>query len=94
MSIDELQASIHTYLQDKMYVLILDDIWDVKVWEEIKHALPPRRRGNIIFTARNEKRSFTYGRNVYKLKRLSHELAWDLFCRKAFTTTHPLGCCP
>ncbi|KAF3615622.1 putative 40S ribosomal protein S4-like [Capsicum annuum] len=39
------------YLQDKKYLLVLDDIWDENLWEELKHAFP-RRKGRIIITTR------------------------------------------
>lgn len=87
-SMDEgrLQERTYHYLQDKNFLLVLDDMWDDRLWEEIKHSLPPKR-GRIIFTTRirniasgDEEESF----HIYDLQPLPYELAWQIFCRKAF----------
>ncbi|KAK9267627.1 hypothetical protein L1049_010058 [Liquidambar formosana] len=79
-----LQERTYHYLQDKEYLLVLDDVWDARVWEELKHALP-RERGQILLTTRVTTASpveeNTY---VYNLQPLSDELAWGIFCKKAF----------
>lgn len=89
-SMDEgrLQERTYHYLQDKNFLLVLDDMWDNRLWEEIKHSLPPKR-GRIIFTTRlrniaspttDEEENF----HIYDLQPLPYELAWQVFCRKAF----------
>ncbi|KAL3344971.1 hypothetical protein AABB24_024088 [Solanum stoloniferum] len=84
---------INDYLQDKKYLLVLDDIWDDNLWEELKHAFP-RRKGRIIITTRLRgiasplEDSF----HIYDLQPLPYELAWRIFCKKAFRSSQ--GTCP
>ncbi|KAF8409637.1 hypothetical protein HHK36_005715 [Tetracentron sinense] len=81
----QLQERIYHYLQDKRYVLVLDDIWDARVWEEVKHALPSYR-GRVIFTTRIRDLVSPIDdiNHIYDLQPLSYELAWSIFCKKAF----------
>ncbi|TVU10929.1 hypothetical protein EJB05_44484, partial [Eragrostis curvula] len=45
--------TIREQLQDKRYLIIIDDIWDVKAWDVIKCAFPENHRGSrLIATTR------------------------------------------
>ncbi|KAM3361787.1 putative disease resistance protein [Capsicum galapagoense] len=81
------------YLQDKKYLLVLDDIWDENLWEELKHAFP-RRKGRIIITTRIHGIASLPEDNfqIYDLQPLHYELAWRMFCKKAFRSSQ--GTCP
>lgn len=80
-----LQERTYHYLQDKKFLLVLDDMWDNRLWEEIKHSLPPKR-GKILFTTRIRNIAPPDEENfhIYDLQPLPYELAWQVFCRKAF----------
>lgn len=88
----QLQEMIYNYLQDKEYLLVLDDVWEAEVWEAVKHALP-RDHGTIIITSRIRDIASSIEDNcrIYELQPLSHELAWSIFCRKVFRNQ---GYCP
>lgn len=64
------------YLQDKKYLLVLDDKWDDNLWEELKHAFP-RRKGRIIITTRIRGIASPPEGNfqIYDLQPLPYELA-------------------
>ncbi|XP_042478858.1 putative disease resistance protein At1g50180 [Macadamia integrifolia] len=90
MKVEKLQGAILNYLQGKRYGLVLDDIWEVGVWEELKSAFPLEGNGRIIFTTINasinlDKEVF----HVHMLKTLSNSPALELFCKKSFN-----GECP
>eukprot|EP00268_Persea_americana_P009489 TRINITY_DN13807_c0_g1_i3.p1 TRINITY_DN13807_c0_g1~~TRINITY_DN13807_c0_g1_i3.p1 ORF type:complete len:944 (+),score=120.58 TRINITY_DN13807_c0_g1_i3:677-3508(+) len=92
---DTKQNSYATKRPDS-YVLVVDDIIDVRVCNFVRGALPPYGRGRIIFTSRqNIAPSLVYENcHVHTLKPLSYELAWELFCKKAFRYFSPPGICP
>ncbi|KAM1381567.1 hypothetical protein ACFX13_034693 [Malus domestica] len=71
MTYRELLQVLINYLESKRFVVVLDDVWDKKLWEEIKTSLQNRRLGSrIILTTRNEDvASYSYG---------LESLAWDL----------------
>lgn len=80
-----LQERTYHYLLDKKYLLVLDDIWDNKLWEEVKLSLPGKR-GRVMFTTRIRDIAAPDEENyhIYDLQPLPYELAWSIFCKKAF----------
>lgn len=82
----------YEYLQGKNYLLVLDDIWDEKLWEEYKHALP-QRKGRVILTTRIRNIESTAKENsiIHEPQPLPFELAWKVFSKKVF---RPEGTCP
>ncbi|XP_077236604.1 disease resistance protein RPM1-like [Tasmannia lanceolata] len=91
--IDELRE----YLQNKRYVIVLDDVWHLDLWEGVKYALPDCRCGSwIMITTRNNDVASSCKETsglVYNLKPLPFNEAWDLFCKKAFQSNLG-GSCP
>ncbi|KAM3729390.1 hypothetical protein ACB098_12G007900 [Castanea mollissima] len=79
-----LVKTLVNYLEKKMYLPVLDDIWDTNVLDEIKVLLRDSFLGcRIILTTRKEDVA------CYHLG----EEAWELFCKKAFSSS-PNGSCP
>ncbi|PIN00699.1 Apoptotic ATPase [Handroanthus impetiginosus] len=97
MKVDDMRKFIYNFLQNKNYVIVLDDIWTTNAWEAIRYAFPRSNtdgRGCIIITTRlnnigNAACSESNG-HVYKLEPLSEERSRELFFKKAF----PRNSCP
>ncbi|XP_062015414.1 disease resistance protein RPM1-like isoform X1 [Rosa rugosa] len=96
MSRIELLELLVNYLESKKYLVILDDVWDIKVWREIKVSLHDRRLGSrVVLTTRNEEvasNSFGVESYVYRIQPLQKNEAWELFSRKAFSTKQHKTC--
>ena len=80
-------------------MVVFDDVWQTDFWGVIKHALPNNVNGSrIVLTTRNASvvESFKETSNdvVQGLKTWSHQQAWELFCKKAFSCSEIKGCCP
>ncbi|KAL7235050.1 hypothetical protein ACSBR1_018518 [Camellia fascicularis] len=92
----ELLDMISNYLKSKRYVVVLDDVWSQKLWEEIRASLPDEGKGSrVILTTRKEDvASFNFGvkPHVHHMNPLSMDDAWDLFCMKAFSSNHSIPC--
>ncbi|KAK4575570.1 hypothetical protein RGQ29_026504 [Quercus rubra] len=77
------------YLQEKRYVVVFDDVWEIDFWGEIEHALPDNAKGpRILITTRKldvanfcKKSSHV---KVHNLQPLLPNKAWELFCKRAF----------
>ncbi|XP_073152748.1 disease resistance protein RPM1-like [Henckelia pumila] len=68
MTVDEMQECVYSSLKDKTYMIVLDDVWKVEVWESIRYVLPRKCAcGRIIVTTR-----------------LSNKKSEELLYRKAF----------
>ncbi|KAK9265587.1 hypothetical protein L1049_001694 [Liquidambar formosana] len=84
-----LKAVINEFLQDRSYLLVLDDVWSINDWDVFKYVFPNNNCGSrIILTTRvgevASRSSMEFHGDVYELKPLSPEDSWTLFCRKTF----------
>ncbi|XXG72466.1 hypothetical protein AAC387_Pa07g1558 [Persea americana] len=81
-----------SYLQDKRYVIVLDDVWTRKAWNDISMAIPNNQCGSrVMLTTRN--RELGVEDKVFRLQPLDETDSWALFCRKAFWNI-PNKSCP
>ncbi|PON93245.1 NB-ARC domain, LRR domain containing protein [Trema orientale] len=90
-----LKTIIIDFLRGKRYLLVLDDVWGVEAWDAMKIAFPNHHNGSrlLISTRIAEVASIStkdLGGKIYRLKSLSLEESWTLFCAKTFQG-HP---CP
>ncbi|PRQ29861.1 putative P-loop containing nucleoside triphosphate hydrolase, leucine-rich repeat domain, L [Rosa chinensis] len=94
----ELIELLVNYLESKKYLVVLDDVWDIKVWREIKVSLQDRQLGSrIIVTTRKEEvaaNSFGVKSHVHHIQPLLKNEAWELFCKKAFSSNEHKTCPP
>ncbi|XP_074347549.1 putative disease resistance RPP13-like protein 3 [Apium graveolens] len=78
-------------LQDEgRYLALIDDIWDIKAWDQIKIAFPNQKNGSrIIITTRNKKLAEMVDDNCYvhQLRFLTEDESWQLFCKRAEPAT-------
>uniref|UniRef100_A0A2N9H1K2 NB-ARC domain-containing protein n=1 Tax=Fagus sylvatica TaxID=28930 RepID=A0A2N9H1K2_FAGSY len=85
------------YLEKKTYLLVVDDVWDTNLLDEIKVSLQDSCLGSrIILTTRKEDVACYHlgGKSyVHHIQLLQKEEAWELFCKKAFSSS-PNGSCP
>ncbi|WOH04183.1 hypothetical protein DCAR_0623592 [Daucus carota subsp. sativus] len=77
-------------LQDRgCYLIVIDDIWDIQVWERIRKAFPDKQNGSrVIITTRNQEvaRSVDDRCFVHQLRFLTENESWELFCKRAKPT--------
>ncbi|CAJ2639964.1 unnamed protein product [Trifolium pratense] len=88
---------VRKYLKKKRYVVVFDDVWNLRFWDDIEFAMIDNKMGcKILITTRDlnvlnacKKSAFV---EVYELKSLTEEQSLELFNKKAF---HDLnGRCP
>ncbi|KAK0590181.1 hypothetical protein LWI29_023644 [Acer saccharum] len=89
MTISRLKTMIKNFLQERRYLIVLDDVWNINEWDAIKYALPTNDYGSrVMLTTRNADLAFSSGieseGRVYNLEPLKQEESWTLFCRKTF----------
>ena len=54
MSVPELVAEVRKTLKYK-YLIVMDDVWDTKAWEDLKGAFPDYNKGSrVLITTRQE----------------------------------------
>ncbi|KAL3825332.1 hypothetical protein ACJIZ3_021361 [Penstemon smallii] len=89
MNVDEMKEYIYRFLQHKKYIIVLDDVWQIHVWEAMRYAFPRSdTHGCIVITTRDSSiGNFACSENnryVYQLEPLSEEESNVLFYKKAF----------
>ncbi|XP_066360105.1 disease resistance protein RPM1-like [Miscanthus floridulus] len=86
MDLASLVEKLANFLQDKRYLIVLDDMWSRDAWVLLDHALSIGKKGSrIVITTRNEDvASLADDEQHTQLKTLGKKEAWDLFCSKAF----------
>ncbi|PON54387.1 NB-ARC domain, LRR domain containing protein, partial [Trema orientale] len=74
-------------LKEKKYLVVLDDIWEIKAWDSIKKAFPNKNQGSkILFTTRNKEVALYADPLIspVELPFLTFNESWELLKRKAF----------
>ncbi|XP_057761984.1 disease resistance protein RPM1-like [Arachis stenosperma] len=88
MRSDKLKEVIKNLLQQSRYLIVLDDVWHINVWDSVKLALPNNNRGSrVMLTTRNKSvalYSCTELGKDFHPEFLPEQEAWSLFCRKTF----------
>lgn len=92
---DQLRAFVKDFLQERRYIIVLDDVWSMDSWEAIRYALPNGGYGSrIMLTTRISDIAIgsciEFCDYMHKMKPLSVEESWTLFCSKTFGD----NCCP
>ncbi|KAH0757047.1 hypothetical protein KY290_020540 [Solanum tuberosum] len=81
----DLEIYLRDLLKEPKYLVVVDDLWHREAWESLKRAFPDSKNGSrVVITTRKEdvaERADNKG-FVYRLRFLSQEESWDLFCRK------------
>ncbi|CAL1363876.1 unnamed protein product [Linum trigynum] len=97
MSYRELIEKLVAYLEKKAYLVVLDDVWSIDVWSQIKVSLPNGQKGSrVMLTTRMDDIALHFsseaGSHIYNVKPLDRDKAWELFCRRAFSSRNFKTC--
>lgn len=84
---DELARTVVTCLEKETFLLVLDDVWSVDAWNEIKEVLPlSNRKAKILITSRDKDVGVhsSVFRKAHKLRFLTPEESWRLLRYEVF----------
>ncbi|XP_078156585.1 disease resistance protein RPM1-like [Carex rostrata] len=92
----ELKEIVVKLLKEKKYLIVLDDMWDLKAFQDIRDTLVNDHRGSrIMITSRIANLAYLAPEsNRLELKPLPELDSWDLFCKKAFPIERNHECPP
>lgn len=83
---EQLISEIRTFLENKRYLIVIDDIWDKSVWENIKYALPENEYGSKIITTTRILDVAQQAGGLYRLQPLSVVQSRKLFYQRIYGT--------
>ncbi|XP_027368560.1 disease resistance protein RPM1-like [Abrus precatorius] len=93
LPLHQLKVRLRERLENERYLIVVDDVWKTKHWDQIKLSFPRNNHGSrVIVTTRMENVAnhscAEYGGYVYWLQPLTDHDSWDLFCKRTFPTQH------
>ncbi|KAK0600435.1 hypothetical protein LWI29_014991 [Acer saccharum] len=94
MNEEGLERYLHESLQGRSYLLVADDIWKKEAWKSFKRAFPDCNNGSrVIITTRSQEVAEVSDKRTYvhKLRFLTFDESWQLFCKKAFGNPNANG---
>ncbi|XP_060176172.1 putative disease resistance RPP13-like protein 3 isoform X2 [Lycium barbarum] len=83
--VTDLERHLRNLLEEKKYLVVVDDIWQREAWGSLERAFPDSKNGSrVIITTRNEDVAKRADDNCFprSLRFLTEEESWDLFRRK------------
>ncbi|CAM0874890.1 unnamed protein product [Alopecurus aequalis] len=85
MDVHDLKKEIQQRLEDRKYLIVLDDVWEQEVYFQIREVFQNPQGSRIIVTTRKDHvAGISSPTRHLELQPLSKHDAFDLFCRRAF----------
>ncbi|KAL0385169.1 UNVERIFIED_CONTAM: putative late blight resistance proteinR1A-10 [Sesamum radiatum] len=89
---EELGRYLYRSLEERRYLVVLDDVWNAKLWFELKRFFPGNTKGSrIVLTTRLETVAF-YATNsrkyLLRMRFLSEKESWHLLRETVFGEEH------
>ncbi|KAJ0538824.1 putative P-loop containing nucleoside triphosphate hydrolase, leucine-rich repeat domain superfamily [Helianthus annuus] len=86
-SVETIADELRTRLKDGKYLIVLDDIWTKKAWDDLRIVFPNNRNGSrILITSRNKDVAVHANTSLdpYQLRFLTDDESWELLEKKVF----------
>ncbi|KAL0385066.1 UNVERIFIED_CONTAM: putative late blight resistance proteinR1A-10 [Sesamum radiatum] len=89
---EELAVYLYQSLMGRRYFIVMDDMWDTKIWEAVRRSFPDDGNGSrVLLTTRiSDVAEYANSCSPYHMPFLNEEDSWNLLCRKVFGE----GACP
>ncbi|XP_028105301.1 putative late blight resistance protein homolog R1A-3, partial [Camellia sinensis] len=94
MSNEKLGKKLYKQLKGKRYLIVIDDLWDIGAWVDLKMYFPNDNNGSrVMFTSRLKEVAMHASLDCHPhcLRFLTEEESWELLQRKVF---HNESCPP
>ncbi|XP_076914688.1 putative disease resistance RPP8-like protein 2 [Bidens hawaiensis] len=86
-SVEMIADELRDRLKDGKYLIVLDDIWTKKAWDDLKTVFPNTKNGcRILITSRNKDVAVHANTTLppYQLRFLTDDESWELLEKKVF----------
>ncbi|KAL6584718.1 hypothetical protein OROMI_004007 [Orobanche minor] len=84
---DELRDILHKSLYGRKFMIVLDDMWSTKFWDEIRRYLPDNNNGSriLITTRESDVAEYADSRSLWhQVQLLNRSKSWDLLRQIVF----------
>ncbi|KAK9063793.1 hypothetical protein SSX86_017665 [Deinandra increscens subsp. villosa] len=86
-TVETIADELRTRLKDGKFLIVLDDIWTKKAWDDLKTVFPNAKNGSrIVLTSRNKDVAVHANTSLppYQLRFLTENESWELLEKKVF----------
>ncbi|KAK4427733.1 putative late blight resistance proteinR1A-10 [Sesamum alatum] len=86
-SVNELADRLYKNLKGRRYLIVMDDVWDTKAWDDVKRFFPDDNNSSrvILTTRQSEVAIYANPRSpIHHMSLLSPESSWDLLRETIF----------
>ncbi|KAL2464841.1 Disease resistance protein RPP13 [Abeliophyllum distichum] len=93
MTSELLKEHLYTNLNYQRYLIVLDDVWDTKFWDDVEQVFPNDKNGSRIMMTTRLENVANYANScppLHRMRFLSDSEGWILFREKVFGNY----CCP
>ncbi|KAL7099396.1 hypothetical protein ACP275_09G082300 [Erythranthe tilingii] len=80
----ELGVRVHQGLWGRRYLIVMDDIWSVEVWDKVQIFFPDNDRGSRIMITTRLSNVALIGSGGLVMDFLDEDKSWDLLCGNIF----------
>ncbi|KAF8410910.1 hypothetical protein HHK36_003447 [Tetracentron sinense] len=98
MNKGDLEEKLSKILKKKRYLIVMDDIWKLQVWDDLKAVFPDGMNGSrVLFTTRIKDVALHADPRspLHELHFLSDSESWELFSKRAFPMENDeIACIP
>ncbi|KAH9722464.1 putative disease resistance protein [Citrus sinensis] len=97
MHMEDMKEELSNFLQERRFIIVLDDIWEKEAWDDLKAVFPDAKNGSrIIFTTRFKDVAVYAdpGSPPYELCLLNEEDSCELLFKKAFAGGNAMSSLP
>ncbi|XP_060210042.1 putative late blight resistance protein homolog R1B-16 [Lycium barbarum] len=84
---DQLADRLQKHLKGKRYLVVIDDIWTTRAWDDIQLCFPDCNNGSrILLTTRNGEVAeyASLGKHPYHMRLMNFDESWSLLYEKVF----------
>ncbi|GAA0153799.1 antimicrobial response protein [Lithospermum erythrorhizon] len=81
-----LEEKLYKCLKGQRYLIIMDDVWSIEAWSELKRTFPDDKMGSrILLTSRESNLIESLGcKIIHRMSLLSEKNSWGLLQKKVF----------
>ncbi|RWR84258.1 Disease resistance protein [Cinnamomum micranthum f. kanehirae] len=98
LPIEELGMRLREHLKGKRYLVVIDDIWSTKAWDDLKLILPDtgKSKSRVMLTTRIKDVAVHADpvSRLHEMRLLNDNEGWELFMKKVFPGENPSAACP
>ncbi|XP_011084848.1 putative late blight resistance protein homolog R1A-3 [Sesamum indicum] len=83
---EELAECVYKTLKGRTYLIVMDDMWSTKTWDDVRRFFPDDQNGSrvLITTRLSDVAVYASSSSLHQMRFLDEEWSWNLLHDKVF----------